>query len=218
MQARFNAGMKNLAQRLKFARERLQLTQTQLATAAGLQQTDVSKIERGAIRKTTAIPTLARALQCDPHWLQTGEGEPDWGNHKNTATGPEIKGKIPLISWVQAGHWTEIVDEFEPGDAEAWLETTARTSRGAFALRIVGDSMAPKVPDGAVVIFDPERDYRHGSLVLAKRTGDQQATFKQLWYDGSTPYLKPLNDRFPILDLPQDSRIIAVAVRLELDL
>lgn len=218
MQARFNAGMQTLAQRLKVARERLELTQTQLAKAAGLQQTDVSKIERGAIRKTTAIPTLARALQCDPHWLQTGDGEPGWGSHHNTAEGPDIKGKVPLISWVQAGHWAEIVDEFAPGDAETWLETTANVGPHAFALRIVGDSMAPRVPDGSVVIFDPRRDYRHGSLVLAKRTADQQATFKQLWYDGQTPYLKPLNERYPMLEMPQDTRIIAVAVRLELDL
>jgi SOS-response transcriptional repressor LexA len=218
MQARFNEGMKSLAQRVKAGRARLDVTQTELAKLAGLDQTDISKIERGAIRKTTAIPSLARALQCDPFWLQTGEGSSGWDNQNNTANGPEVRGVVPLISWVQAGHWADIVDNFATGDAEAWLETTARLSPRSFALRIVGDSMSPKVPDGSIVIFDPDRDYHHGSLVLAKRTGDQQATFKQLWYDGTTPYLKPLNERFPMLDMPQDSRILAVAVRLELDL
>lgn len=125
---------------------------------------------------------------------------------------------MPLISWVQAGNWGEIVDNLQPGDAEEWIATTARVSKGAFALRIVGDSMAPKVPDGSVVIFEPNRTYQHGSLVLAKRTDDQMATFKQLWYDGTTPYLKPLNDRYPMLVMPADTRIIAVAIRLELDL
>jgi SOS-response transcriptional repressor LexA len=76
----------------------------------------------------------------------------------------------------------------------------------------------PKVPDGAVVIFDPDRDYQHGSLVLAKRASEQNATFKQLWYDGDTPYLRPLNERYPIMAMPPDATIIAVAVRLELDL
>lgn len=110
------------------------------------------------------------------------------------------------------------MDNLQPGDAEEWISTTAKVSRQAFALRIVGDSMAPKVPDGSIVIFDPARAYQHGSLVLAKRTTDQVATFKQLWFDGPTPYLKPLNDRFPLLDMPEDTRIIAVAVRLELEL
>lgn len=83
MQARFNAAMDTLAKRLKTARARLELTQTKLAALSGVKQSDVSKIERGAIRKTTAIPTLARALQCDPHWLQTGEGTPGWDDHSN---------------------------------------------------------------------------------------------------------------------------------------
>ena len=213
--------MPNLSTRLKWARAQRGLTQVQLAKLAGLQQTDVSKIERGATRKTSSILALARALQYDPHWLDTGEGTPIKNNSDikgNTAPGPEVRGAVPLISWVQAGNWADIVDSFAVGDAEAWIDTTAKVSSNAFALRIVGDSMTPKVPDGSIVIFDPARGYHHGSLVLAKRTGDQQATFKQLWYDGATPYLKPLNERYAMIEMPSDTRIIAVAIRLELDL
>lgn len=210
--------MKNLAKRLKFAREYRELTQGQLAEQSGLKQPDISKIELGRIQKTTAIPALARALRCNPYWLDTGEGEPDWNSNNNTAAGPDLRGSVPLISWVQAGEWANIVDNFQPGDADVWVETTAKVGGQAFALRIVGDSMAPKVPDGSIVIFEPARGYSHGSLVLAKRVGDQQATFKQLWYDGETPYLKPLNDRYPMLAMPEDTRIVAVAVRLEMDL
>lgn len=210
--------METLAQRVKFARKRLGLKQQQLADAAGIGQSDVSKIERGLIVRTTAIPALARALRCNPYWLETGEDEPQWDNESNTTAGPAVRGTVPLISWVQAGSWGEVVDNLQPGDAEEWIATTARVSSSAFALRIVGDSMAPRVPDGAIVIFDPGRGYNHGSLVLAKRTGDQLATFKQLWYDGGVPYLKPLNERYPMLDMPEDTRIIAVAVKLELDL
>jgi SOS-response transcriptional repressor LexA len=218
MQARLNAGMESLASRVKHARLRLDLTQQELADASGLKQSDISKIERGQILRTTGIPALARALRCNPNWLDTGDGDPQWDNRANTSHGPAVSGAVPLISWVQAGLWGEIVDNFQPGDAEEWIATTAKAGKNAFALRIVGDSMAPKVPDGSIVIFDPHRGYQHGSLVLAKRTGDQMATFKQLWFDGPTPYLKPLNERFPMLEMPADSRIIAVAIRLELEL
>lgn len=221
MQVGLNAAMPpadTLASRVKLGRQRLGLTQQQLADAAGIAQSDVSKIERSQIQRTTAIPALARALRCNPHWLDTGDGSPQWDNTQNTAEGPSIRARVPLISWVQAGHWGEIVDNLQPGEAEEWIATTARVSSSAFALRIVGDSMAPKVPDGSIVVFDPGKAYQHGSLVLAKRTGDQVATFKQLWYDGSVPYLKPLNERYPMLEMPEDTRIIAVAVRLELDL
>lgn len=207
-----------LAARVKLGRARRELTQQQLADESGVKQSDISKMENGKILRTTAIPALARALRCNPHWLDTGKGEPEWDNQSNTATGPVVRGMVPLISWVQAGQWGDIVDNFQPGDADEWIPTTANVAVTAFALRIRGDSMAPKVPDGSIVIFDPDRDYHHGSLVLVKRTGDETATFKQLWYDGSTAYLKPLNDRYPMLDMPANSKIIAVAVRLEMDL
>lgn len=96
--------------------------------------------------------------------------------------------------------------------------TTATVGPNAFALRVVGDSMEPRIPDGAIVVIDPARPYQHGSIVLAKRVMDQEATLKQLWYDGAVPKLRPLNDRYPILEMPTDTRIIGVAIRIELDL
>lgn len=210
--------MDTLARRLRLARQKRGLTQTQLADISGVKQSDISKLEMGKSLTSTKIGSLARALRCDTYWLETGEGQPDWDGQNNVEQGPEVKATVPLISWTTAGHWAEVVDNLQPGDAEEWIATTARVSRTAFALKIKGESMGPKVPDGAIVIFDPERGYTHGSLVLAKRTNDQHATFKQLWYEGEVAYLKPLNDRFPILDMPPDTRIIAVAVRLELDL
>lgn len=36
----------------------------------------------------------------------------------DNSPGPDFKGRLPLISWVQAGRWSEIVDTFHPGDAE----------------------------------------------------------------------------------------------------
>lgn len=136
----------------------------------------------------------------------------------NVTEGPALRARVPLISWTTAGRWGEIRDPLQPGEAEEWIDTTANVSPGAFALRVVGDSMEPKIPDGAIVIIDPSRPYQHGSIVLAKRTADQQATLKQLWYDGTVPKLRPLNPRYAILDMPDDTRIIGVAVRLELDL
>lgn len=64
------------AKRLKGSREARELTQTQLAKAAGVSQSDVSKLERGDSLSTSRWPQLARALGVDGYWLTTGEGEP----------------------------------------------------------------------------------------------------------------------------------------------
>lgn len=138
--------------------------------------------------------------------------------HYNVTPGPELRARVPLISWTTAGKWAETQDPHTPGEAEEWIVSTATVGPNAFALRVIGDSMEPKIPDGSIVIIDPGRPYQHGSIVLAKRTGDQEATLKQLWYDGPVPKLRPLNPRYSILDMPTDTRIIGVAVRVQLDL
>ena len=64
------------------------------------------------------------------------------------------KGRVSLISWVQAGLWSEIADNFAPGKAEDWVELCeSRPSRHTFALTVVGDSMTSPYVGPDVVTF-----------------------------------------------------------------
>lgn len=49
------------------------LSQRELAAAAGMGQSDISKLERGAIIETTAIVRLAMALDVSPIYLETAD-------------------------------------------------------------------------------------------------------------------------------------------------
>ena len=75
MQLDLIADMETFASRAKARRKELALTQAEVARASGLKQSDVSKIENGAIQKTTEMIGLAKALQCNPLWLAYGQGE-----------------------------------------------------------------------------------------------------------------------------------------------
>jgi len=191
------------------------MSQEDLAKATGIKQPTISNIESGRNKGSRYVVQIAHALKVGTQWLTTGRGTKEI---KNWEPGPAIRAKVPLISWTTAGKWAEAQDPFPPGEGEDWVETTAAVGPNAFALRIVGDSMEPMIPDGSIVIIDPVRSFQHGSIVLAKRTEDQEATLKQLWYDGAIPKLRALNPRYPILDMPPDTRVIGVAVRVELDL
>lgn len=206
----------SLAKRIKQALKDAGISKSDLARAVGVSPSAVTQWENGDTKVLDGDNLLkaARALSVSPEWLGSGKGD----KTTNWSLGPDIRAKVPLISWTTAGIWNDVQDPFPPGGAEEWIETTATVSPAAFALRVVGDSMEPKIPDGSIVIIDPQAPYGHGKIVLAKRTTDQQATLKQLWYDGATPSLKPLNPRYAILEMPQDTRIIGVAVRLEQDL
>jgi SOS-response transcriptional repressor LexA len=115
----------------------------------------------------------------------------------NVSPGPTVHGKVPLISWVQAGHASEVVDLLNPGDGYEWIDTTCQIRRHTYALRVQGDSMSPDFPEGCIIVVEPELDPLPGDFVIA-RNGDDEATFKQLIKDGADFYLKPLNPRYPI--------------------
>lgn len=108
--------------------------------------------------------------------------------------------RVPVISWVQAGGWEHAADPFPPGDADDWLETSATSNKHAFALAVHGDSMAPEFSEGDLIVVDPDRRAENGSYIIAKNGADE-ATFKKLVIDGSSVFLQPLNDRYPIRDM-----------------
>lgn len=128
----------------------------------------------------------------------------------NVSPGPEIKGWIPLISFTAAGNWEEIIDLYEPGDAESVHPTTVPHSIHTFALRVDGDSMTPpsgtpgySFPHGMIIYVDPDLrgDVVTGDYVVARHGDDDRATFKQLATEEGRPILKPLNpsDKYPII-------------------
>lgn len=86
--------------------------------------------------------------------------------------------RIPLISSVQAGAWTEVCDTYAVGDAADWLLTDLVLSAHSFALEIKGDSMMPDFRQGDRVIIDPEITPSPGDFVAAKN-GSNEATFKK---------------------------------------
>lgn len=144
-------------------------------------------------------------------------------SHNNLEVGPDIKGKEPLISWVQAGVWQEVIDNYHPGDGEDWISTTANVSSQAFALRIKGDSMtnphgAPSLPEGSLVIVDPNVQCENGNIVIARLEDSMEATIKKLVIDGGQRYLKPLNPAYPTIPINGNCHIIGRAIRVELDL
>jgi SOS-response transcriptional repressor LexA len=210
----------SISARITAAREAAHLSKSELARRLGRSPSAVTQWESGETRalKAESLIGIARETGVRAEWLETGKGPMRADAVDNVTEAPPLRSRVPLISWTTAGTWADVEDWHPVGNGEEWVHTTARVGPNAFALRVVGDSMEPRIPDGAIVILDPDRAHHHGTIVLAKRVLDQQATLKQLWFDGATPSLRPLNPRYPILDMPADTRIIGVAVRLELDL
>lgn len=134
---------------------------------------------------------------------------------------PPRPGKtFPLISWVSAGSWCEAIEPYNLQGIDEWYESDVHVEGEGFWLKIKGDSMTSpsgmSIPEGMMVLFDTGREAHHGSLVLAKLTDANEATFKKLVVDGGDRYLKPLNPAYPLIPINGNCRIIGVAVEARL--
>ena len=212
------AYMKETTQdRLVRARKEAKLSQSAVADRVGMSQPTYSELERGLSRTSGKLVEIARVLGVDPTWLATGKGSPK-APSAEVEPGPSIKGRLPLISWVQAGEWCEAVDNFEPGDAEEWLPCPYDHSDSAFCLTVVGQSMAPDYREGEIIAVDPTVEPRHGSDVVC-RTPDNKVTFKRLQITPEGTYLLALNPDWPdrMIQAPEDTHICGVVIASWMD-
>ncbi|HDU2896299.1 LexA family transcriptional regulator [Klebsiella oxytoca] len=131
--------------------------------------------------------------------------------------------KVPVLSWVQAGFFTESKPSEILNDADRWVETSLRISDNSFALEVKGDSMTnpnglPTIPEGATVIVDPDAEAMHGKIVVARVDGTNEATVKKLVIDGPQKFLVPLNPRYPNIPINGNCVIIGVVKGVQYEL
>jgi SOS-response transcriptional repressor LexA len=112
--------------------------------------------------------------------------------------------RVPRISFVQAGVWTEAVDPYALGAGDDYLLTQLDLGAHAFALTVRGESMEPEFKEGDSIIIDPDVKPSPGDFVVAKNA-QEEATFKKYRPRGINEQgeqvieLVPLNDDFPSL-------------------
>lgn len=145
-----------------------------------------------------------------------------WANVSKIDIQPQYQKSFPVLSSVQAGAWTEACEPYTLNEISEWYETTERTSERCFWLRVEGDSMTSATgvsfPEGTMVLVDTERDHQNGSLVVAKLTDVNEATFKKLVIDAGQKYLRPLNPTYLPIAINGNCKIIGVVVDAKLKL
>ncbi|MBB1489076.1 LexA family protein [Oceanospirillum sediminis] len=185
-------------ERIKQRRKELGLTQQDIANKLKITKASISLWENGSTQpKGENLFALSKVLNCSQEWLLYGKGDikPASEIESNVAPGPEIKRRLPLVNWVQAGTWTPIV-EADPSEIESYPCPVACSER-SYVLRVQGASMEPEFRDGDLIFVDPEAQWKHGSYIVVRMDDDNSATFKQLIIESGKKYLKPLNPNWP---------------------
>ena len=178
----------------------LKLKQVDVVKHTKASKATVSKwFNQDVIPDSHYLLQLSRILQCSQEWLVTGKGSVEGAN---VAPAPIGLRHIPIISYVQAGCWTESCDCRELDGSIKYITTDLDVGGRTFAVEIQGDSMLPEFSEGDVVLIDPDEPHHPGDFVVAKN-GEHEATFKKYkprgynaegneWFE-----LVPLNDNYP---------------------
>lgn len=154
--------------------------------------------ERAAL-KMEIKAGLARGLLFDPQATN------------NTAPGPHLRGRIPLISLVAAANLEGKHSFPASNEPELWFAFYREHGPNAYALRVRGDSMwnaggRPGYHDGDIIVCDPDQrdsavaDDRVIALLADETLSmERRVTFKSLVWEGGESYLKSLNPAYPII-------------------
>ncbi len=126
--------------------------------------------------------------------------------------------RVPVLTWQATAEWLEKSGQVDSSANHlTYIITSTHVSLYAFALRVEGDSMEAahgvSFPPGSIIVIDPEYQANNGAFVLAKQSSTGSLVFKQYVIDGSRRYLKPLNPRYPIVEITPQAMICGV-VRL----
>ncbi|MGL6529360.1 helix-turn-helix domain-containing protein [Aeromonas hydrophila] len=127
--------------------------------------------------------------------------------------------RVPILSYVQAGHWREMCEQASGFDGNVeYVSASIDIGPRGFGLWLRGNSMTPFFNEGDLVIIDPDEQPRPGDYVVAKN-GSEEATFKKyrprgIDENGQEVFeLVPLNDDFPTMHSDrQHIEIIGVMV------
>ncbi len=85
------------------------------------------------------------------------------------------------------------------------------TAKEPYALQVLGTSMEPEFEDGCIIIVDPGYPASDGSYVVVDYEGE--TTFRQLVTVDGRAFLRPLNERFPTVEMTGPYSVRGVVVQ-----
>ncbi len=194
-------GMKNsIAHRIRDARTSKGLDQADLAARIDVATRTVQRWEKGEqVPDSNYLMRIARATAVMPHWLLTGDGGmfASAGSQSNVHPIPTSRYRkvdlvnVPLLASVPGGVPNLI---FHPDHVERYITVDDIRDQNAFALEVRGNSMAPRIENGDIIVVSPRLEVRSGDICVV-RVQDED-TVKRIKIEEQFLHLIPLNPEF----------------------
>ena len=208
-----------IGDRIREARESKELDQATLAQKANIVTRTLQRWEKGEqIPDGISITKIAKATGAHPHWLLTGDGEMYSASAKpdNVFRLPQTFRRksalvdLPIVSAVPAG---KLATNFHPDYVDDYVAVDDVKDPQAFALKVKGNSMAPRIEDGDTVVISPAQEPHNGDICVVRVNGED--TLKKVKFEGNYIHLVPLNPDFePVTVKKRDVDFVWKVVKL----
>ena len=189
-----------IAQRIRDARQSRGLDQAKLAAKIDVATRTVQRWEKGEqVPDSNFLMRIAKATGVAPHWLLSGDGSmyQQQAPLSKVLSLPTSRYKkvelisLPLLSSVPGGAPSLT---FHPDYVEKYITVDDVHDSNAFALEVKGNSMAPRIEDGDIVVVTPKLEAHSGDICVV-RVQDED-TLKRVKIEEQYIHLIPLNPEF----------------------
>lgn len=179
-----------IGDRIKQERLALKLTQEELGRRVGITKSAINKIETGSTKSTTPthLVRLARVFNVSTDWLAIGDGSRQRSG--NNAMGYPVNIRlIPVVGRAEEMNEEKfkIIHQSE-GDV-----ATASRDPDAYAVRVVGDGLHPRIKNGEFVIVEPNREPQPGDEVEVRTVDGGWLIREYLYTREGHVYLASIN-------------------------
>lgn len=182
--------METFGQRLKRLREAAGKTRLELADYVGITRTSIALLENGqsGSMKGKNLLRASEFIGVSPEVLEYGDGGDPNRRTKAVAVrarkSPAAVHQIPVIGFavanpIEDGYYEDA--SYPPGHGDGYVAWPTRDPN-AYALRVRGDSMQPRIRPGEVIVVEPNATVTPGADVVV-RCKDGRKMVKQLLFE-----------------------------------
>lgn len=178
-----------------------------MAEKMGLSMSYVHQLEAGKRTPSDAVETMVRMLEM--------QKESGWSNEDSAVVREEEvpyrvnqPKQIRVLSWAHAGA-AECFEEL-PSEWQQKISTDCRDPK-AFALHLLGDSMAREFLEGDILTLMPSEQIYSNCLAVLKLATDG-IVFRRVELRPDVIRMIPLNERYTVEEIPRDQVLWAYPV------
>ncbi len=189
-----------IAQRIREARLSKQLDQATLAAKIDIATRTVQRWEKGdQVPDSNYLMRIVKVTGVAAHWLLAGKGDMVSTEQQMSKVIPLPVNRykkvelvsLPLLASVPAGALSQ---RFHSDHADRYVTVDNVRDPNAFALEVKGNSMAPRIENGDIIIVTPKLEVRSGDICVVRV--EEEDTVKRVKIDEQFVHLIPLNPEY----------------------